>query len=77
VLRVAIIFAIVVALFALFNFVAFRATHGGAFRGIPPTGSPVSFEVVDILTIHDAKIHEHRVALDKLGLLQQLGAMPA
>ena len=55
----------------------FRGTHGGPFLGIPATGKPVRFEVIDILTIRDRKICEHRVVLDKLGLLQQLGAIPA
>lgn len=53
----------------------FRGTHGGAFLGLPPTGSNVRFEVVDILTIRDRKICEHRVVLDKLDLMRQLGAI--
>ena len=55
----------------------FSGTHAGPFLGLPPTGSPVSFEVIDILTIRDRKICEHRVVLDKLGLLRQLGAIAA
>jgi len=54
----------------------FHGTHGGTFLGLAPTGAAVRFEVVDILTIRDRKICEHRVILDKLGLLQQLGAKP-
>lgn len=55
----------------------FNGTHGGPFLGLAPTGAPVRFEVIDILTIRDHKICEHRVLLDKLGLLRQLGAMAA
>jgi len=55
----------------------FSGTHAGPFLGLAPTGSPVSFEVIDILTIRDRKICEHRVILDKLGLLRQLGAIAA
>ncbi|MEA2239416.1 MAG: hypothetical protein QOC81_4140 [Thermoanaerobaculia bacterium] len=55
----------------------FRGTHGGPFLGLPATGSSVRFEVVDILTIRDRRICEHRVVLDKLSLMQQLGAIPA
>jgi steroid delta-isomerase-like uncharacterized protein len=55
----------------------FSGTHAGPFLGLPPTGSPVTFEVIDILTIRDRKICEHRVILDKLGLLRQLGAIAA
>jgi len=55
----------------------FSGTHAGPFLGLPPTGSPVTFEVIDILTIRDRRICEHRVVLDKLGLLRQLGAIAA
>jgi steroid delta-isomerase-like uncharacterized protein len=55
----------------------FRGTHDGPFLGLPPTGAGVHFEVIDILTIRERKICEHRVLLDKLGLLRQLGAIPA
>jgi steroid delta-isomerase-like uncharacterized protein len=54
-----------------------RGTHGGSFLGLPPTGSPVRFEVVDILTIRDERFVEHRAVIDKLNLMQQLGAVPA
>ncbi len=54
----------------------FHGTHGGPFLGIPATGAPVRFEVVDILTIRDGRFCEHRAVLDKLGLMQQLGAIP-
>lgn len=55
----------------------FRGTHSGPFLGIAGTGNAISFEVIDILTIREGKIREHRVILDQLGLLQQLGAIPA
>jgi len=49
-----------------------RRTVSRDFRN----GSSVRFEVIDILTIRDRKVCEHRVVLDKLSLLQQLGAIP-
>ena len=52
----------------------FNGTHGGEFLGFAPTGNPVAFEVVDILTIRGQRITEHRVVFDQLGLLRQLGA---
>lgn len=55
----------------------FRGTHGGPFMGLSPSGAAVRFEVVDILTIRNSKICEHRVIMDKLGLLRQLGAIPS
>lgn len=52
----------------------FEGTHEGEFMGVPPTGRPISFEVIDILTFRDGKISEHRVIFDQLSLRQQLGA---
>jgi steroid delta-isomerase-like uncharacterized protein len=52
----------------------FRGTHQGDFLGVPASGRPVEFEVIDILTFDDGRISEHRVVLDQLGLLRQLGA---
>jgi len=55
----------------------FSGTHAGPFMGIPASGNPIAFEVIDILTIRGDQIREHRVILDQLGLMQQLGAIPA
>ena len=51
----------------------FRGTHRGPFMGAPPSGNPVTFEVIDILTLRNGKIAEHRVIFDQLGLTRQLG----
>ncbi|MGH9418383.1 MAG: ester cyclase, partial [Thermoanaerobaculia bacterium] len=51
----------------------FRGRHQGPFMGIPATGNTVAFEVIDILTVRDGLVREHRVVLDQLSLLQQLG----
>lgn len=53
----------------------FRGTHQGDFLGVSASGRPVEFEVIDILTFESDRISEHRVVLDQLGLLRQLGAM--
>lgn len=53
----------------------FRGTHRGEFMGAAPTGNRVAFEVIDILTVRDGKIREHRLQFDQLGLLRQLGAV--
>ncbi|HEX4964646.1 MAG TPA: ester cyclase [Thermoanaerobaculia bacterium] len=55
----------------------FIGTHGGPFLGVPASGRPVDFEVIDILRARDGRITDHWVVVDKLGLLTQLGAMPA
>lgn len=55
----------------------FEGTHRGDFMGIPPSGNPIAFSVIDILTVRDGRFREHRVVVDQLQLLRQLGAMPA
>ena len=55
----------------------FRGTHNGDFMGIPPTGKQVTIPVFLIYRIADDKIAEHWMQADSLGLLQQLGAIPA
>ena len=55
----------------------FRGTHGGEFLGMAPTGKPVSMSAVEVNRVADGKVAEHWVVLDQLGLLQQLGAIPA
>jgi steroid delta-isomerase-like uncharacterized protein len=50
----------------------FAGTHRGEFMGAPPTSRPVSFEVIDILTLRGGKIAEHRLIVDQLSLQQQL-----
>jgi len=51
----------------------FSGTHDGPFMGVPATGKPVSFDAIDILTIRGGLIREHRVVVDQLALLQQIG----
>ena len=50
----------------------FEGTHRADFMGVPPTGRPVSFEVIDILTVRNGRISEHRVVFDQLAIQQQL-----
>ena len=55
-----------------------RGTHEGEFLGIPPTGRQVAFDVIDInRTGPDGRFVEHWSSMDLLGLLRQLGALPA
>jgi steroid delta-isomerase-like uncharacterized protein len=53
-----------------------RATHTGAFRGIPPTGKPLSYAGVSIYRVEGNKIAEEVYLGDRLGLWQQLGLVP-
>lgn len=50
----------------------FRGTHRGEFLGVAGTGRTISFEVIDILTLRDGRISEHRVIFDTAAPLQQL-----
>jgi steroid delta-isomerase-like uncharacterized protein len=54
-----------------------RATHTGAFRGIPPTGKPLSYAGISIYRMEGGKIAEEVYLGDRLGLWQQLGLVPA
>lgn len=51
--------------------------HTGAFRGLPPTGKAFSFTGMSIPRLEDGRFAELWVEQDMLGLLQQLGAIPA
>jgi steroid delta-isomerase-like uncharacterized protein len=52
-------------------------THKGEFMGIPPTGKRVSFGVIDIIRVAGDKCVEHWGQMDSMGMMQQLGAVPA
>jgi steroid delta-isomerase-like uncharacterized protein len=52
-------------------------THKGEFMGIPPTGKSVSFGVIDIIRIAGGKGVEHWGQMDSMGMMEQLGAIPA
>jgi steroid delta-isomerase-like uncharacterized protein len=54
-----------------------RGTHRAEFLGVPATGRPVVFQAMDVFRLTDNKIAEQWVVIDALGLLQQLGAIPA
>ena len=57
--------------------VRFQGTHSGDFQGMPATGKRVEMQVIDILRIENGKIVERWGLGDQLGLMQQLGAVPA
>ena len=55
----------------------FHGTNQGDFQGIPPTGKEATFTGLAQWRIVNGKIAEHWVEIDALGLMQQLGAIPA
>lgn len=52
-------------------------THGGPFLGILPTGRRVSVWGMVIDRLVGGRIKESRFLMDTLGLMAQLGALPA
>jgi len=54
-----------------------RGTHLGSFMGIPPTGKHVTVTGIAITRIANGKAVEEWANADDLGLLQQLGVIPA
>ena len=50
---------------------------GGLLTGVPPTGRRVSVENIHIYRFQDGVIADHRAVRDDLGLMQQLGLLPA
>ena len=55
----------------------YSGTHTGNFMNLPPTGKPFSAQGVNIFRIVDGRIAENWASFDMMGLLQQLGAIPA
>ncbi len=55
----------------------FRGTNSGSFQGMPPTGKAVEFIATGIFRVGDGKVTDNWVNADFLGLLQQLGVVPA
>ena len=54
-----------------------RATHKGPFQGIAPTGRRVEWAGINVYRVADGKIRETWQLADTLGLMRQLGAVPA
>jgi steroid delta-isomerase-like uncharacterized protein len=52
-------------------------THKGELRGTPPTNKKMSVEGITISRHANGKILESRVSWDALGMMQQLGVVPA
>ena len=57
--------------------IAFTGTHQGEMQGIPATGRNVSISGITIFRLDNGKIAEGWLVNDRLGLMQQLGVIPA
>ena len=54
-----------------------QGTHQNELMGIPASGQPVSISGIDIFRIENGKLVELWQNYDMLGLLRQVGAVPA
>ena len=54
-----------------------QGTHTGTFGDLQPTGRRIDIGVLDLFHIRDGMLVEHWALLDNLGMLKQLGALPA
>jgi predicted ester cyclase len=54
-----------------------RGTHRGTYQGVAPTGKQITMAGVSIYRFAEGKVAEGWVSYDALGLLQQIGAVPA
>jgi steroid delta-isomerase-like uncharacterized protein len=59
--------------------VTMSGTHRGPgpVQGMPPTGQSVRQDQMHFIHFQDGKVVEHRAVRDDLGLMRQLGVIPA
>ena len=57
--------------------VTYRGTHTGPLMNIPPTGKPVTISGINVFRFVDGKAAEQWANVDDLGMLQQIGVIPA
>jgi predicted ester cyclase len=53
-----------------------QATHQGTFMSIPPSGNSLTMTEIHINRIAGGRIVERWADMDRLSLMQQLGAIP-
>ncbi len=54
-----------------------EALHGGPYLGFPPTGKRFKINGIEVFRIKDGKIKEYWRRDDDLGMLMQIGMIPA
>jgi predicted SnoaL-like aldol condensation-catalyzing enzyme len=57
--------------------ILWRGTQTGEFMGSPPSGKVITVQSIEWLRMEDSKLAEHWGLNDDLGMLQQLGLIPA
>ena len=54
-----------------------RGTHDGPFQGMPATGRSIDVVLLNLFRMADGRMAEQWIQFDGVGMLQQLGALPA
>jgi steroid delta-isomerase-like uncharacterized protein len=57
--------------------ITLTATHLGPFMGIPASGKTIAVPAIDLFRFTGNRIAEQWIVSDSLGMLRQLGALPA
>jgi steroid delta-isomerase-like uncharacterized protein len=57
--------------------VTYRGTHTGVFQGVPASGKPIAMPAIGFFHIENGMGMENWAAFDVLGLMMQIGAIPA
>jgi predicted ester cyclase len=59
------------------TYAVWSALNSGSFNGIPASGKRAEMEIFILYRIRESKIVEHCGHPDTMGLLMQIGALPA
>ena len=59
------------------NRITWRGVHSGNLAGVPATGRSIELRGINMFRVRDGRVVEQWAQLDMLGLLQQIGAIPA
>ena len=53
-----------------------RGTHQGSFFGVPPTGKSIAVQAMNFYRLSNGQFVEEYGMPDRMGLMQQIGALP-
>jgi steroid delta-isomerase-like uncharacterized protein len=54
-----------------------RGTHRGSFLGVPPTGKSIAVQAMNFYRLSNGQFIEEHGMPDMMGLMQQIGGLPA
>ena len=54
-----------------------KGTHQAEFMGVPATGLPVTFHIIDVFRIKDGKVVDLWHNIPNEDILEQIGGLPA